>query len=145
MHRTISLSEYVKKRNGVALGAPGSMTNMLKRSLGANSFYVFWQYWNPIWGYYLARKIMKPLSQIFPLWLAIICTFAVSGALHDLAVALVRWKVTFFFTPWFTLMSFIVLATKKFGVSYREHHWLIRASINISFVAVCLVLTRQYA
>jgi len=110
MHRTISLSEYVKKRNGVALGAPGSMSNMLKRSLGASSFNLFWQYWNPIWGYYLSRKIMKPLSQLFPIWLAIIMTFAVSGALHDLAITLVKWKFTFFFTPWFTLMSFIVLA-----------------------------------
>ncbi len=35
--------------------------------------------------------------------------------------------------------------TKKFGVSYHKHHWLIRALINISLVAVCLVVTRQYA
>ncbi len=149
MHRTISLSEYVKKRNGVALGAPGSMSNMLKRSLGASSFNLFWQYWNPIWGYYLSRKIMKPLSQLFPIWLAIIMTFAVSGALHDLAITLVKWEFTFFFTPWFSLMSLIVLATKKFGISYQEHGWLIRASINIALVVFCLVLTlavkRQYA
>jgi len=145
MHRTISLSEYVKKRNGVALGAPGSMTNMLKRSLGASSFDLFWQYWNPIWGYYLSSKIMKPLSQLLPIWLTIIITFAVSGALHDLAIALVKWKLTFFFTPWFSLMSIIVLATKKFDISYGKHHWIIRASINIALIAVCLVLTRQYA
>ncbi|MFT5676243.1 MAG: GR25 family glycosyltransferase involved in LPS biosynthesis [Paraglaciecola sp.] len=105
MHKTISLSEYVKKRNGVALGAPRSMTNMLKRSLGASSFYLFWQYWNPIWGYYLSRKVMKPLSQLFPIWLAMIMTFAVSGALHDLAVTIIKWKLTFFFTPWFSLMA----------------------------------------
>ena len=141
MRRTISLSEYVKKRNGVALGAPGSMGNMLNRSLGASSFYLFWQYWNPIWGYYLSREIMKPLSQLFPIWLAIIMTFAISGALHDLAVTLVKWRFTFFFTPWFTLMGFMVLATKRFRISYKEYHWLIRASINITLVVVCLVLT----
>jgi GR25 family glycosyltransferase involved in LPS biosynthesis len=145
MHRTISLSEYVKKRNGVALGAPRSMSNMLKRSLGASSFYIFWQYWNPIWGYYLTRKVMKPLSQQLPVWLAIILTFAVSGALHDLAITLVKWKLTFIFTPWFSLMSLIVLATKKFRISYHRHHWLIRASINIALITVCLVLTRLYA
>ena len=145
MHRTITLSEYVKKRNGVALGAPGSMTNMLKRSLGASSFYLFWQYWNPIWGYYLSRKIMKPLSELLPLWLAIILTFAVSGALHDLAITLVKWQLTFFFTPWFSLMGIIVLVTKKFAISYGEYHWLIRALINLSLIAVSLVLTRQYA
>ena len=141
MRRTISLSEYVKKRNGVALGASGSMGNMLKRSLGANSFYLFWQYWNPIWGYYLSCKIMKPLSRLFPIWLAIIMTFAISGALHDLAITLVKWRFTFFFTPWFTLMSFMVLATKRFCISYKEYHWVIRASINIILVVVCLVLT----
>lgn len=145
MHKTITLSEYVKKRNGVALGASGSMTNMLKRSLGASSFYLFWQYWNPIWGYYLSRKVMKPLSQLFPIWLAIIMTFAVSGALHDLAITLVKWKLTIFFTPWFSLMGFLVLATKRLGISYHEHHWLIRAAINSSIIAICLVITRQYA
>ncbi len=145
MHKTITLSEYVKKRNGVALGAPGSMSNMLKHSLGANSFYLFWQFWNPIWGYYLCRKVMKPLSQVLPIWLAIIMTFAVSGALHDLAITLVKWKFTFLFTPWFTLMGFIVLATKKFSISYSEYHWLIRASINISLIAISFVITRQYA
>ena len=145
MHRTITLSEYVKKRNGVALGASGSMANMLKRSLGASSFYLFWQYWNPIWGYYLSRNIMKPLSERLPLWLAIILTFAVSGALHDLAITLVKWQLTFFFTPWFCLMGIIVLVTKKFAISYGEHHWLIRALINLSLIAVSLILTRQYA
>lgn len=149
MHKNISLAKYVKRRNGVALGAPGSMSNMLKRSFGASSFYLFWQYWNPIWGYYLSRQIMKPLSHLFPMWLAIIITFAVSGALHDLAVTIVKSSLTFFFTPWFFLMSLIVLATKKFDISFHDHHWLIRASVNIALVSVCLVLTivfeRQYA
>lgn len=145
MPKNITLSEYVKKRNGVALGAPGSMANMLTRSLGASSFHLFWQYWNPIWGYYLSRKIMKPLSQLFPVWLAVIMTFAVSGAVHDLAITIVKWKLTFFFTPWFSLMSLIVLATKKYGISYGDYHWLIRASINVSLMALCLVLTLQYA
>jgi hypothetical protein len=144
MHRSITLSEYVKKRNGLALGAPGSMKNMLKRSLGASSFYLFWQYWNPIWGYYLSRKVMKPLSDFLPMWLAIIFTFAVSGALHDLVITLVKWEVTFFFTPWFFLMSIVVLTTKKFGISYREHHWLVRSLINILLIVICFVLTRQY-
>lgn len=141
MHRTVSLSEYVKKRNGVALGAPGSMSNMLKRSLGAHSFYLFWQYWNPIWGYYLSSKVMKPLARLLPIWLAIILTFAVSGALHDLAVTLIKWQLTVFFTPWFTFMSIIVLATKRFDISSQGYHWLIRASINVVLIVICFFLT----
>ena len=121
------------------------MTQMLKRSLGASSFHLFWQYWNPIWGYYLSRKIMKPLNKWFPSSLAVIATFAVSGALHDLAITLVKWKITFLFTPWFSLMSLIVLTTKKFGISYREYHWLVRALINTTLITVCLVLSRKFA
>ena len=144
MHRSITLSEYVKRRNGVAIGGSGSLTNMLKRSLGASSFNSFWQYWNPIWGYYLSRQVMRPLSYLFPIWLVVILTFAVSGALHDLAISLVKWELTFFFTPWFSLMGLVVLATKKFGISYSEYPWIVRALINTLFIAVCLVLTRQY-
>ena len=144
MHRTITLSEYVKKRNGVALGASGSMTNMLKRSLGAGSFYLFWQFWNPVWGYYLSRKVMKPMSRYFPVSLAILLTFAVSGALHDLAITLVKWKLTLLFTPWFVLMSLVVIATKKFGISYQGYPWFVRSSINILTIAACFVITRQY-
>lgn len=88
---------------------------------------------------------MKPLSDFLPMWLAIIFTFAVSGALHDLAITLVKWEVTFFFTPWFSLMSLMVLATKKFDVSYSEHHWLVRSLINILLIVICLTLIRQYA
>ena len=140
MHRKLSLSEYVKKRNGVALGASGSLKNMLKRSLGASSFYIFWQYWNPIWGYYLSHKVMRPLSRLMPVWIAIIGTFAVSGGLHDLAVSLVKWKFTFFFTPWFVLMGIIVVTTKKFSISYQKCSWLTRASINTSLIVSCLFL-----
>ena len=149
MHKTITLSEYVKKRNGIALGASGSMNNSLKRSLGAGSFYLFWQYWNPIWGYYLSRNVMKPLARLLPTWLATVMTFAVSGGLHDLAVILFKWKLTFFFTPWFVLMSILVLFTKRFGISYHKYRWIIRASLNIAFIAACLALTMvlesQYA
>ncbi len=140
MNRSISLSEYVKKRNGVPLGGAGSMSNMIDRSLGADSFYLFWRYWNPIWGYYLSRNVMKPLSKFLPIWLATILTFAVSGGLHDLAVTLVKWKLTFFFTPWFILMGGMVLASSKFNISYSGYHRIIRMLFNIAFVVVCLTL-----
>jgi hypothetical protein len=88
---------------------------------------------------------MKPLSKWFPVGLAVIATFAVSGALHDLAITLVKWKLTFLFTPWFSLMGLIVLTAKKFGISYRKYHWLVRALININLIIGCLVLTRKFA
>jgi hypothetical protein len=134
------MSAYVKKRTGVPLGASGSMTNMLKRSLGAGSFYLFWRYWNPIWGYYLSRNVMKPLGNFLPLWLVTLLTFSVSGGLHDLALSLVKWKFIFFFTPWFALMGVAVLLTKTFNISYSTYPWPIRMSFNLAFVVGCLML-----
>ena len=64
MDNSLSLSQNVRKRNGVPLGDRRSMRNMLYRSLGAKSFAVFWRYWNPIWGYYLSRNVMRPLKTL---------------------------------------------------------------------------------
>lgn len=140
MRKSITLSEYVKKRNGVPLGASHSMRNMLWRSLGADAFHLFWRYWNPIWGYYLSRNVLKPVSAVVPVWLAVIVTFAVSGALHDLAVTVVKWRITLFFTPWFIFMSFCVLASQQFALSYRAYPWLARACINTAIIAGCMWL-----
>jgi len=141
MHKSISLAAYVKKRNGLPLGADGSLKAMLIRSLGAESFYVFWQYWNPIWGFYLSRNIMRPLNKIFPVGISILLTFAVSGALHDLAVTLFKWRITFFFTPWFTLMGAMVLLSKSFDITYKTNKWLYRMFCNLLFILISFAIT----
>ena len=141
MKSTLSLAQYVKKRNGVPLGASGSMTNMLSRAFGASSFWVFWQYWNPIWGYYLSRNIMRPLASFLPVSLATLVTFLVSGALHDIAVSIVKWKIILFFTPWFGLMGLIVIFSKWAGISYSQVSWPVRALTNASFIFVSLGIT----
>jgi hypothetical protein len=141
MHRSFTLSQYVEKRNGVPLGASHSMRNMLARSLGAKSFAVFWHYWNPIWGYYLSRYVMRPLRTFLPLSFATFITFVVSGGLHDLAVSLVHWNAVFFFTPWFGLMGLVVIGSSKTGISYGHFAWYIRALINVSMIIVTLCLT----
>lgn len=140
MRKTLSLSSYVKKRNGVPLGASGSMRNMLSRSLGAKSFPIFWQYWNPIWGYYLSRNVMKPLNRFLPAWIAIFLTFLVSGALHDLAVSFVKSQPIFFFTPWFGIMGLIVVASDTFNISYGSSAWSVRALINVLIIGTTLGL-----
>lgn len=99
MHKLISLSAYVKKRNGLPLGASGSMRNMLQRSLGAGGFHLFWHYWNPIWGYYLSRHVMKPLSQVFPKGLATVVTFSVSGGTARYSRYVGHVAVDFLFYP----------------------------------------------
>ncbi|MEP7706642.1 acyltransferase [Paraglaciecola sp. 25GB23A] len=143
MHKTISLSQYVKRRTGVPLGGSGSMRNMLERSLGAGSFNLFWYYWNPIWSYYLSRNVMRPLSRLLPFWLATITTFAISGGLHDLAVTLVKWRITFFFTPWFFIMGLLVVVSKSINIEYRAYSWPVRVLCNLAFIALSLWITQN--
>ncbi|MBT4694625.1 MAG: hypothetical protein HOB73_14910 [Planctomycetaceae bacterium] len=83
------LAKYVRRRNGVPLGAPTSLWNMLQRSLGSHSFVGFCRHWNPIWGYYLAMYIYASLRIFLASSLALIGTFVFCGALHDLVAMLI--------------------------------------------------------
>ena len=141
MQKAVSLAKYVKKRNGVAIGASGSMKNMFQRALGAGSFTQFWHYWNPVWGYYLSRNVMKPASSFLPVWLAVLITFAVSGGLHDIAVSVVKWQFILFFTPWFVFMGLMVVVTKYLDLTYGGLPWGVKAVINSAFIGVCLAAT----
>ena len=134
MARDITLSDYVKQRSGVSLGADGSMSNMLKRSLGAKSFPLFWNYWNPIWGYYLSRNVMRPLNRHYSASVATLLTFLVSGGLHDLAISLIRRDLVVFVTPWFALMGGLVVASNVFRIAYAGYTWVVRMIFNLGFI-----------
>ncbi|MGJ3240728.1 MAG: acyltransferase [Anaerolineae bacterium] len=114
---------------------------MLVRSLGAGTFAKFWQYWNPIWGFALGRYIYAPLNRFLPAMVALILTFTISGAIHDLATMLVRGAPAFFFTPWFFLMGVVVVVGRLLKLDYSSRPFLIRVAINLSLVAVCALLT----
>jgi len=139
----LKLSDYVKKRNGVPLGAKNSLNKMLFRSLGAGKFSMFWKYWNPIWGYYLGKYIFKPLKTILPPTLSLILTFAFCGFLHDLVIMLLNWNFELLLTPWFLLMSFGVVLSDYIKFDYSKYNWIIRASINILIISSCLFLAYQ--
>lgn len=139
--KELTLAQYVERRNGVPLGAPGSLQNMLKRSLGAGSFTKFWRYWNPIWGYALGRYIYAPLLRFVPAALALILTFTISGAIHDLAATLVRRSPAFLFTPWFLLMSIAVIVEQALSVDFSERAFKTRVAINLAYVLGSLGLT----
>jgi len=136
--RAVTLSEYVRRRNGVAMGAPGGLRNMLQRSFGAGSFGGFWRYWNPIWGYGLGRYVFTPLKVVLPPALALVGTFVVSGALHDLATMLVRGSAAFLFTPWFFFCGLGVLLGRAVGMDLSKKSWSVRAAVNLVYLAACL-------
>ena len=139
----MNLSDYVKKRNGVPLGASSSLRNMMNRSLGAGKFSKFWIYWNPIWSYYLGKYIFKPLKSILPPWLSLLLTFAFCGFLHDVVIMVLRWNFEVLLTPWFLLMGFCVVLGDYAKIDYSKFTWIIRASINIVIILSCLFIAYQ--
>ncbi len=139
--RRLTLAEYIRRRNGAAVGASGSLWNMLRRSLGAGSFAGFWQYWNPVFGYGLARYVHSPLIRVLPPTAAIIVTFTVCGALHDLVTMAVRGSPTLLFTPWFSLLGVGVVLGRAIRMDLSSRPWLIRGTVNLTYIVACLAVT----
>ena len=113
------------------------------RSLGAGKFSEFWKYWNPIWSYYLGKYIFKPLKMVFPSAFALILTFTFCGFLHDVAIMLLHWNFELLLTPWFFLMSLLVVIGEFTKIDYSKFTWIIRATINIIIISSCLFIAYQ--
>ncbi|UNZ00167.1 hypothetical protein MQE36_07435 [Zhouia spongiae] len=124
------------KRNGVPIGHPGALRNMLYRSLGAKNFGVFWQYWNPIFGYCLGRYVFRPAKQHLPPGPALVFTFVFCGLLHDLVVLAIRWRPSYFFMIWFMFMAIGVLIARWFKHDLSALPWLLRAVYNLSYIGL---------
>jgi hypothetical protein len=139
--REVTLSQYIIRRNGVPAGARGSLRNMLHRSLGAPTFAGFWRHWNPVFGYGLGRYVFAPLKLAVPSALALVATFVVCGAIHDLVTMAVRGAPAFLFTPWFFFLGVGVLLGRASGMDLSGKPWPVRAAVNISYVSACLAIT----
>lgn len=137
----LKLADYIKKRNGVAMGSPKSLRNNLYRSLGSRNFASFWNYWNPIFGYYLGKYIYKPSRKFVPNAFALVITFLISGLIHDLVTSIVRGRITFFFSVWFLLMALAVIITKALKHDFNNQKWIIRVFINLGIIGSCLLIT----
>ncbi len=137
----MTLTEYIKKRNGVSIGSSKSLRNNLYRSFGSKNFSTFWNYWNPIFGYYLGKYIFKPIKKIFPVAIALLLTFIFCGIIHDTVTTIFRGEISFFFSLWFFFMGLAVLITKFLKHNFSMQVWIARAFINLSIISICLVLT----
>ena len=135
----MSLSNYVLKRNGVPLDHRASFIQNLQRSLGAKSNALFWKHWNPIWGYFLSRYIYAPLTTRCPKPLAVVITFGLSGALHDIAIGLLGYGWQYFLTIWFVIMGVFLNVSTYLCISYGGVGFAYRAAINLASVALCFL------
>jgi len=135
----LTLAKYVRRRNGVPLGASGGLRAMFARSLGASSFAGFWRYWNPIFGYVLGRYVFVQLKRVLPSNLSLVLTFVVCGVFHDLVTSAVRGSPAFLFTPWFLFLAIGVLLGGAMRMDTSSRSWPVRAGINIAYLALCLL------
>jgi len=138
--RHLTLAQYVRRRNGVPLGGSGALRNMLHRSLGASSFAGFWQYWNPVFGYGLARYVDAPLRRFLPSTIALILTFVLCGGLHDLVASSIRRSATFPFSMWFLVLGVGVVLGRAVGMDLSSRPWAVRACVNLTYVGICLAV-----
>jgi D-alanyl-lipoteichoic acid acyltransferase DltB (MBOAT superfamily) len=138
--KELTLSEYVRRRNGVPLGASGSLTNMLTRSLGARSFAGFWQHWNPIFGFGLGKYVYAPLKRILSAGPSLILTFVVCGFIHDLVIMAIRQDMAFIFTPWFFFLGAGVVLSQQLKMDFAQFPWAVRAVAHLTYLGTCLVL-----
>ena len=136
----MTLAQYIERRNGVPLGASGALRTMLYRSLGAGSFDNFWRYWNPIFGYFLAKYVDSPLRRILPRSFALVLTFVICGALHDLAAMAVRGSIAYFCTTMFFFFAAGVLLGRWTGLTFSGLPWAARATINLTYIVACFAL-----
>jgi len=127
----LTLGQYIRRRNGVPMGADRSLRNMLHRSIGAKNFATFWMYWNPIFGYFLGKYIFKPLRRLFPTHLALLATFISCGLIHDFVTTIARGDISLFFTQWFLLMGLWVIISNILRQDFSNETWIIRAIMNI--------------
>ena len=142
----MTIDKYVSFRLG-----PGPLVrmawNMLWRSFTAPTLSAFWRYWNPGYGFFLLKYCYGPLRKHVPHAVALILTFAFCGFFaHDCLViipaALMGSKSILFpfVTCWFLLISLIILATDRLGVSLKSLPRLLRVPVHVSVLVATFYL-----
>ena len=84
--------------------------------------------------------MFAPLKRVLPVSVALLTTFVVSGAVHDLVTTAARGSVSFFFTPWFFLLGVGVLLGRAVHMDLSGRSWLVRALANILYILVCFFI-----
>lgn len=81
-----------------------------------------------MFSYYLYYRCYRPLARFLPRSLAVILTFAVSGAIHDLFASLVTADLFVLFAPVFVVFGLLVVVEERLGLSFTGTPFWLRAT-----------------
>ncbi|MEA2096204.1 MAG: hypothetical protein U9P73_05890 [Candidatus Cloacimonadota bacterium] len=144
-HKT--LKHYIHLRLGSG-NIPDILKSMFVKAFRAKSAKEFWNYWNPVFGYYMLFYFYKPLTNKVPRAIRVIATFTVSGFfLHDLLLWwpfcwVIAYKTHFpLGTIWFIFLAIIMLILEKIGFSTEKYSPEIRVLANFTYLGFTLGLT----
>src|ERR1700752_2708316 len=146
----ITLTQHINHRLG---STPKEQAiNFLAKPFGAKSLTEFWQYWNPVWNYYLYYYCHKPLRKYLPRWLCVLVTFFVCGLVHDLPIGIVSYATAgrppfFTITLFLTLNGVLVVLTEELNIKLTRMptplRWLTHAAVlGLCYQAALAITTR---
>jgi len=124
------------------------LKSMFVKAFRAKTAKEFWNYWNPVFGYYMLFYFYKPLTNKVPRAIRVIATFTVSGFfLHDLLLWwpfcwIIAYKTHFpMGTVWFLFLAIIMLILEKKGFSTERYSPKARVLTNFIYLGIALGLT----
>jgi hypothetical protein len=136
----MTLTQYVNHRLGTT--AREQAINFLGRPFGAESLSGFWQYWNPVWSYFLLFFCYRLLRKNLPRWLSVVLTFFLCGLLHDLPFGILSYAKAgrppyFTITAFLTLNGLLVVLSEKAGFRLAGMPAGIRWLTHVAILAGC--------
>lgn len=137
MSGRLTYRSYERRRLGDRRGL-AAVVRMSRRAFTAPSFGAFWRIWNPLFAYYLYRWCYAPFARSLPRSSAVILTFAVSGAIHDVFASLAVRGPYLLFTPVFAVFGGFVVIEERAGWSLRRWPRPLRVVFHGAVIAGCI-------
>lgn len=138
-----SYRQYEQRKMGHRKNPLTGIFYMCRQSFLADSFAKFWQNWNPLFSYFLLYSFYRPLKKLFPRFIAVMITFAISGAIHDLAASIALSRVYYLFTLSFTLFGLFVLLEEFLQLKLTKAPLMVRPFYHFSLIAGSYYLSKM--
>lgn len=130
MRQKLTFREYEQRRLGKSSGQLSGMITIFQYSFSSSTFAEFWRYWNPLFHYNLCYYCYKPLAKYLPRSVAVLLTFAASGAIHDFFASVILLDIYILFLPVFAFWGLLVVAEEGLALSFSSAPVWGRFAIN---------------